>query len=940
MGLKDAIEKAATPQERDTAVMRMSAQQDLAQKLQGSETLNELLSRSSEVRSLVEADWVFAWALDAGTLVTSDPSGSDVRVPMEQAGIPGHCARTSEVVNIADVYDQDALHRINPMLSFNVEADKASGYRTKQVLCTPVIYRGTLIGVIQAINKLNAEEFNFLDVETLNEVSRSLGPLMQRVIDLDRQGQRLKYQENLNKIINSIHAARDIDQILISLIQDIAALFDSERVTVYAVDSETDELFSRTKTGDEVREFRVAVTNASIAGYAANARTAITVADVYDADELARIHPELIFNRSFDEKTGFRTKQVLAAPIEFQGDLMGALQLINRSDGQPYAEEDVERAKLLAETLGIAFSNQVRSGARRTKFDALVEAKLVSKGNLNTARETAKEEGSSIEAVLMGEFKVPKGALLDAYADFYRCGTFEFDSRMVVPQGLVQKLGDKYDELKFACAAPIEEDGRKVVVAIDDPKDVVKRDHVQALFGDRRIQFRVATPEDIVATIDLFFGTGDEDQSVSDLLSQLEVESADVGPDLEDEEGEASEDDSAVVKLVNRIIEDAYRRGASDIHIEPAVEGEAIVRYRVDGAMQKVMTFPRAFRNAILSRIKIMSDLDIAERRKPQSGKIKFKKWGKLDVELRVECLPTVGTEDAVMRILSSSKPLPLPKLSMSERNLEEFKKLVDTPYGIVLCVGPTGSGKTTTLHSALGYINKEDVKIWTAEDPVEITQRGLRQMQMNRKAGVTFASAMRSFLRADPDVIMIGEMRDEETARTGIEASLTGHLVFSTLHTNSAPETVTRLVEMGIDPYSFADAMLGILAQRLVRTLCKGCKEEYAISEEDFANIRDEYGSEEFFDTLGYAPGHKIYRARTNGCVKCSKVGFRGRMGIHELLVNTDDIKNLMYRKARAMEIRDLAIEQGMRTLKQDGIAKVLGGFTTLDEVRGVCSV
>jgi len=940
MGLKDVIERASTEQERDTAVMRMSAQQDIAQKLQGSETLNELLSRASEFRGLVEADWVFAWALDKNTLVTSDPSGANVRVPMEQAGIPGHCARTGEVVNIADVYDQEALHRVNPMLSFNVEADKASGYRTKQVLCTPVVYRGALIGVIQAINKIDAEKFNFLDVETLNEVSRNLGPLMQRVIDLDRQGQRLKYQKNLNKIINSIHAARDIDQILISLIKDIATLFDSERVTVYAVDPETGELFSRTKMGAEVREFRVAVNNASIAGYAANSRTAITVADVYDVDELARVHPELSFNRSFDEKTGFRTMQVLAAPIEFQGDLMGALQLINRTDGQPFGDEDIERARLLAETLGIAFSNQARAGARKTKFDALVEAKLVSKGDLNTAKETAKEEGSSIEAVLMGEFKVPKGALLDAYADFYRTGTFEFDDRMVVPQGLIQKLSEKYDELKFACAVPIEEDGRKVVIAIDDPKDVVKRDHIQALFGDRRIQYRVATQEDILATIDLFFGVGDTDQSVSDLLSQMESESDVAGPDEDDEEGEASEDDSAVVKLVNRIIEDAYRRGASDIHIEPAVEGEAMVRYRVDGAMQKVMTFPRAFRNAILSRIKIMSDLDIAERRKPQSGKIKFKKWGKLDIELRVECLPTVGTEDAVMRILASSKPLPIEKLTMSDRNLAEFKKIVETPYGIILCVGPTGSGKTTTLHSALGYINKEDVKIWTAEDPVEITQRGLRQMQMNRKAGLTFASAMRSFLRADPDVIMIGEMRDEETASTGIEASLTGHLVFSTLHTNSAPETVTRLIEMGIDPYSFADAMLGILAQRLVRTLCKNCKEEYALSEEEYQNLRDEYGSPEFFDALGYAPGQKIYRARANGCPKCSKVGFRGRLGIHELLVNTDDIKSLMYRKAKAMDIRNLAIEQGMRTLKQDGIEKVLKGFTTLDEVRGVCAM
>ncbi|MHC4198871.1 MAG: GspE/PulE family protein, partial [Planctomycetota bacterium] len=326
--------------------------------------------------------------------------------------------------------------------------------------------------------------------------------------------------------------------------------------------------------------------------------------------------------------------------------------------------------------------------------------------------------------------------------------------------------------------------------------------------------------------------------------------------------------------------------------------------------------------------------------RKPQSGKIKFRKWGKLDIELRVECLPTVGaTEDAVLRILASSKPLPIAKLAMRERNLREFKEVVQTPYGLILCVGPTGSGKTTTLHSALGYINKEDVKIWTAEDPVEITQKGLRQVQVNRRAGLDFSSAMRSFLRADPDVIMIGEMRDEETAATGIEASLTGHLVFSTLHTNSAPETVVRLLDMGIDPYSFADALLGVLAQRLVRTLCKDCKEEYKATKKELKQLRDEYATGELFDELGYEAGAKLCRARKDGCVKCANVGFRGRMGIHELLVSSDEIKTLIYSRSQASQIRDLAIQQGMRTLKQDGIEKVLQGHTTLEEVRSVCS-
>jgi len=943
MALKDMLDQAPTKKARDTVAMKLSAQQQIAQKLQSSASLADLLSRSSEIRSLVDADWVFAWALVDGVLVTQDPAGGEVRVPVEAAGIPGHVARTGEAVNIADVYDEAELRRISPGLTFNKSADKASGYRTKQVLCAPVIFKGAVIGVIQAINKVSAERFDFLDAEALGETARNLGPLMFQVVELDRQAKKLRYQEALNKIVNAIHATRDINQILINLTREMAGLFDAERVTIYAVDAEKGELFSRAKLGDEIKEYRVAVDNSSIAGFVAASRSSVVIADVYDQAELARVHPELTFNRSFDEKSGFRTREVLAVPVEFQGELLGVLQLINSTDGKPFDRSDLAAAEALAETLGIAFHNQARAGIKKTRFEALLDRKLVTREELDKAREKAKEEGSSVESVLMSAHKIQKKSLLEAYSEFYGLGAFEFDSRMTIPQGVVQAISDKYEELKHGCFVPIEEDGDRLVVAMDDPRDVVKRDHIQALFPGRRIEYRVGIAEDVVAAIDLFFGTGGGGESVSELLSKLEEESVETDSQAAAEVGEekeASEDDSAVVKLVNRIIEDAYRRGASDIHIEPAPDGEAVVRYRIDGSMQKAMTFPRAYRNAILSRIKIMSDLDIAERRKPQSGKIKFKKWGKLDIELRVECVPTAGgTEDAVLRILAASKPMPLSALNMSERNLREFTRLIEQPYGIILCVGPTGSGKTTTLHSALGHINREDVKIWTAEDPVEITQKGLRQVQVNRKAGLDFAAAMRSFLRADPDVIMIGEMRDQETAETGIEASLTGHLVMSTLHTNSAPETVVRLLDMGIDPYSFADALLGVLAQRLVRTLCKECRQEHKLSAEELDQLREEYGSDKLFAELGARPGQVVYRPREGGCQKCAKVGYRGRTGIHELLVCTDEIKSLIYKRAKAMDIRDVAIQQGMRTLKQDGIEKVLKGQTTIEEVRAVCS-
>jgi len=334
-----------------------------------------------------------------------------------------------------------------------------------------------------------------------------------------------------------------------------------------------------------------------------------------------------------------------------------------------------------------------------------------------------------------------------------------------------------------------------------------------------------------------------------------------------------------------------------------------------------------------------MSDLDIAERRKPQDGKIKFKKYGGKDIELRVATVPTQGgMEDIVMRILAAGEPLPLDKMGFSDLNFERFVGAITKPYGIAFVCGPTGSGKTTTLHSALGYINKPETKIWTAEDPVEITQRGLRQVQVKPKIGFDFAAAMRAFLRADPDVIMVGEMRDKETTHIGIEASLTGHLVFSTLHTNSAPESITRLLDMGMDPFNFADAILCILAQRLVRTLCKDCKQQYHPSQQEYDEIVREYGNEPFNTNLNVPYNDDLMFNKPGGCDACNNTGYRGRMGLHELLMGTDEMKRLIQSMAKMEELRDQAIKDGMTTLKQDGIEKVFKGYTDFMQVRKVC--
>jgi type II secretory ATPase GspE/PulE/Tfp pilus assembly ATPase PilB-like protein len=393
------------------------------------------------------------------------------------------------------------------------------------------------------------------------------------------------------------------------------------------------------------------------------------------------------------------------------------------------------------------------------------------------------------------------------------------------------------------------------------------------------------------------------------------------------------------MQLINKIINDAYARRASDIHIEPNIGKKNVeIRFRVDGDCAVYQTVPFSYRAAVVSRIKIMSNLDITVKRLPQDGKIKFRRSNGEELELRVASIPTQGgVEDVVMRLLAKGETMPLEDMGLSKRNYDELLEIIAKPYGMILVVGPTGSGKTTTLHAALHHINRPDRKIWTAEDPVEITQYGLRQVQVQPKIGFDFAAAMRAFLRADPDIIMVGEMRDFETAKIGVEASLTGHLVFSTLHTNSAPETIVRLLDMGIDPLNFADALLGILAQRLLRTLCKNCKESYHPNKEEYDDIANSYGEEAFAKlNIPYNNDFKLFRPK--GCDLCDKTGYKGRMGIHELVVATDSIKRLVQKRETVEVMRNKAMSEGMTTLLQDGILKSLRGLTDFKQVRRVC--
>ena len=577
------------------------------------------------------------------------------------------------------------------------------------------------------------------------------------------------------------------------------------------------------------------------------------------------------------------------------------------------------------------------------KFANLVGDQTITLDDLLGAEKRAEEMGKDLEEILVCEMGLKRHEVGKSLEAYYGVPYLEYQRGTYLNQRCFSGLNKKY--LKWNLWLPIDMDESSVVVLVNDPNDDEKIGRIRAVFPQKELEVRVGLKLDIFDYLcppseNSDSGSEAEQQDMASLVNDFNIEKYDalqVESKEEESLGSIRENDSSMVRLVDKIILDAYFRKVSDIHIEPGHDTKDLkVRFRVDGDCYVYEEIPYQLKHAIISRLKIMANLDITERRLPQDGKFKIR-YKNEKIEMRMATLPTIGgNEDVILRNLSSTRFVKLNQLDLSPKNAEIITSQISKPYGLVLVVGPTGSGKTTTLHSALDHINSDNRKIWTAEDPVEITQEGLRQLQINKKIGLDFPRAMRSFLRGDPDVIMVGEMRDTETASMAIEASLTGHLVFSTLHTNSAPETVTRLLNMGLDSLDFAEGLLLIVAQRLVKTLCAACKEDWTPSDAEMESLIDEFGWEEYQELLEEMGGETSLKQPV-GCSKCGNSGYQGRTGLYELLEGTRDLKGLIMKKAPADELKAQAKKDGMRTLRQDGLLKIFQGRCDLKQVLAI---
>lgn len=557
--------------------------------------------------------------------------------------------------------------------------------------------------------------------------------------------------------------------------------------------------------------------------------------------------------------------------------------------------------------------------------ELLIERGILTKEKLQELLTKITKEKKSLEQLLLESgFSDEKIAAIKA--EYLGYEFVDLSSYPQPPLDLLKHIKPAY--AKNYKVVPVKYEDEVLTIAMVEPRDFMALDEVIRLYRDSKFRIKdskvvMTTSKQLFSAIEKFYAIPKDEVRMGNILSQLaetyrpEIEVAEVARE------DATENSAPIVMLANKIVEEAFQKRTSDIHLEPAID-HLRIRYRIDGELAEVMRVPRYAQDALITRFKIMSDMRIDERRQPQDGRIDFTKYNPaVEIDLRVSTVPTPHGEDIVMRILDKkSSILSLEMLGFNEHNMKLYKEAIASPYGIILHVGPTGSGKTTALYAALKSMDTPDVKIVTAEDPVEYTLGGqIIQSNINPPAGYTFAKAIRAFMRHDPDIILIGEIRDLETAKTAVEASLTGHLVFSTLHTNDAIGTVTRLTEMGIESYLVADSLLLVCAQRLMRRICKKCKESYIVTDEEVEMSKGDI-----------KPGTTLYRGK--GCDACEGTGYKGRTGVYEVLAMNKSLRSLLIKGASTEELRKTAIETGMRTLRQDAIEKALTGVSTIEEV------
>ncbi len=767
----------------------------------------------------------------------------------------------------------------------------------------------------------------------------------------------------LQSLLEVIQEAPDIKSIKRTLCKHILDVFQIEMAAIFLVNIHKQELVSwLLLPEDSLETIEIPISTSSIVGHVASTKQPINLSDPYDFQELRRVSPELNFSDSFDKKANIRSKQILAIPIVHNYTLMGVVELINKRDDTDFTYEDQNEVNEFAGVLAAAiFPHSNFSKQTPPKYESLLAQKLLSRKELEQGLAKATELGEDPETVLMKNFEIPRLEMGKLLAEFYSTSFADLEKVDNNPMTLFQGINIDYFEKEEL--VPLSLNDGKLIVAVKNIEDqtltstirkqVPRVKQVELAFafqGDIRSFWKrtrakyfsgsKGVSEKQLPSFDTSFIDQLEENKPQEQVKEKRITVIErrITPEKRLENIDDI-NEPPVVQLVNEIIEGGYSSHASDIHIEPyGLEENGEVRHRIDGVCSNAPKIPQQYVRQVIDRIKFLASLKRAERTRPQDGKIEFTTSEGKEIELRVATIPTANSnEDIVLRILPDPKPLPSLDELMPPRLLAPFKEIIEQEQGLILVVGPNASGKATTLHSALDHINTTEKKIWTAEYPVDILQHRIRQVQVDPTVNFTFAAALRAFLRADPDVIMIGDMQDLQTAVIAVDAALNGHLLLSSLPSNSAAGGIIHCLDMGLNPSHLADALHGVLAQRLVRTLCEHCKEPYHPERAEYDRLLESYGIS-FFDHINVMYSDDLVFHRAKGCPKCNNSGYLGRTGLYELLVVTPIIKLLIIKRAPLGEIIEEAMSNDMTLLTQEGIQLIFEGTIDCKECMSVC--
>lgn len=856
-----------------------------------------------------------------------------IKNPIDNFTISGYTFLESKVVNIDNLYiAEEKYQKLEP--TRNKEIDRRLNKTTKQCLSSPIINPATrkIVGSLQICNTLDDKSFSELFEKGVNALAMLVnmsfhkGGIFSRIVtstkNLGKGGFATSLAPNAIEVDSGLNDGDFVEK--------------QESVKLPEINL---QLTPEKKVSAPIKPVGTTTTSAPA--------KPIKVVEADENDD-----EEYDVDDYEDEEEEEEVDEVASAT--------GALDfnIKSKTNAQSVNSPQQTTAQAQKQDSNSITPIPIPKGNFEHKFSYLIQKKIITPTEYIDFSTKAKRENRSLEELIRQTKKsIPIEEFGKSYSAFFKVEYMPYSPNYERPTEFIVKVKPIFfEENKWLPVTAELRPPHTILIATPDPVHAESFGSISQLYPGRRTRLLVTTEFEFNKYYKSFFS---EENAVEDLVSGIASEAE--ATLLQEEKLEAADNsvsEDELVKLVNKIVQDAYYRRCSDIHIEPYPGNLKMrIRFRIDGELVEYIRLSSTLRARLCNRIKIMAGMNISESRIPQDGKIKMSKYLKtLDIELRVATYPVVSGnsqnyEDVVMRILASGEPLPLEKLGMLPEKEKALIEIAEKPYGIIFVCGPTGSGKTTTLHSILHHLNKDGAKIVTAEDPVEITQHGLRQMQINKQAGVTFEAAMRSFLRADPDIIMVGEMRDHETVAIGVEASLTGHLVLSTLHTNSAPEAITRLLDMGMDPLNFADAMLGILAQRLTKRLCNVCKQTYHPDSAEVNLVLGEYCKELSKTTIWktnpdkaramifeqfskrYAKDGKFTFCKPVGCEVCIE-GYKGRLGLYELLIANDRLKTAIKSRARVEEMLEICLDDDMYTLKMDGIHKVFSGVTDFKQV------